>query len=119
MVSQTFTVPTGIASLNSALVQIDPDSTVTAHMSLTVNGNVVAAASAAASGDTQFRFWPAYVNAGDVVTLSISFTATYGKLITVYTAGGPGGKLTTSSICPARALNVSIIIPRCGPKFLA
>ena len=106
-VSQTFTVQAGVASLSSALVQIDPDSTVTAHMSLAVNGNVVATADAAAAGDTQFHFGPVSVSAGDMITLSISFTATYGKIITVYTAGSPGGTFTTSDSCPAGASNVS------------
>ncbi|HKV58012.1 MAG TPA: hypothetical protein VJO32_07010 [Ktedonobacteraceae bacterium] len=107
-VSQTFTVPTGVASLSSALVQIDPDSTVTAHMNLAVNGNVVATADAAAAGDTQFQFGPVSVSAGDVITLSISFTATYGKIITVYTAGSPAGTFTTSDSCPDGASNVSL-----------
>ena len=107
MVSQTFTVPAGVASLNSALVQIDSASTVTAHLSLAVNGNVVATANAVAAGDTQFWFGPVSVNAGDVITLSISFTATYGKITTVYTAGSPGGTFTTSDSCPAGASNVS------------
>ncbi len=107
-VSQTFSVPTGVASLNSALVQIDPDSRVTAHMTLAVNGNVVATADAAAIGDTQFSFGPISVSAGEVMTLSISFTATYGKIITVYTAGDPGGTFTTSNSCPEGASNVSL-----------
>ncbi len=107
-VSQTFTVPVGVASLNSALVQIDPDPTVTAHMSLAVNGNVVATTTATASGDTQFWFGPVSVSAGDMITLSISFTATYGKITTVYTAGSPGGTFTTSDSCPDGASNVHL-----------
>jgi hypothetical protein len=107
-VSQTFTVPAGVASLSSALVQIDPDSAVTAHMSLAVNGSVVVTADAVAAGDTQFWFGPVSVSEGDVITLSISFTATYGKIITVYTAGSPGGTFTTSDSCPDGASNVSL-----------
>lgn len=106
-VSQTFTVPDGVASLNSALVQIDPDSSVTAHLSIAVNGNVVATADAAAAGDTRFQFEPVSVSAGDQITLTISFTATYGKIITVYTVGSPGGTFTASNSCPDGAPNVS------------
>jgi hypothetical protein len=105
--SQTFTVPAGVASLSSALVQIDPDSSVTAHLSVAVNGNVAATANAAAAGDTRFGFGPIGVRAGDAITLTISFTATYGKIITVYTAGNPGGTFTASNSCPDGAPNVS------------
>jgi len=77
-------------------------------MTLAVNGNVVATADAAAIGDTQFSFGPISVSAGEVMTLSISFTATYGKIITVYTAGDPGGTFTTSNSCPEGASNVSL-----------
>ncbi|NUR73321.1 MAG: hypothetical protein HOU81_21090 [Hamadaea sp.] len=35
------------------------------------------------------------------------FTATYGKIITVYTAGAPGGIFTTANSCPDGAPNVS------------
>lgn len=98
--SQTFSVPSGVGTLSSALVQIDPDSTVTAHLSLAVNGNVVATTSAAAAGDTHFTFGPVAVSPGDAVTLSITFTATYGKIITVYTVGAPGGTFTASNSCP-------------------
>jgi hypothetical protein len=106
-VSQTFTVPTGVASLSSALVQIDPDPSVTAHLSVAVNGNIAATADAAAAGDTRFVFGPVSVSAGDAIKLTISFTATYGKIITVYTAGNPGGTFTASNSCPDGAPNVS------------
>ena len=97
--TQTFTVPSGVASLSSALVQIDPDSTVTAHLTLTINGVQEAAAEALAAGDTYFN-WPAVVvNAGDQAALSITFTATFGKIITVYSAAPVGGTLTYSNSC--------------------
>ncbi len=97
--TQTFTIPPGVASLSSALVQIDPDSTVTAHLTLTINGVVQAATEALAAGDTHFG-WPAVpVNPGDQAALSISFTATFGKIITVYSAANVGGTLTYSNSC--------------------
>lgn len=105
--SQTFTVPSGVASLNSAKVQIDPDATVTAHFSIAVNGTVVATATAAAAGDTVFTFAPISVHAGDTVKLSIWFSATYGKIITVYTVGNPGGTFTASNSCPDGAPSFS------------
>ncbi len=97
--TQTFTVPAGVASLSSALVQIDPDSTVTAHLTLTINGTVRATTTALAAGDTSFS-WPAVAtSAGDQASLSISFTATFGKIITVYSAAAVGGTLTYSNSC--------------------
>lgn len=66
--SQTFTVPEGVATLSGALVQIDPDST---------------------------------------VTISITFSATYGKITTVYTAGSPEGTFTASNSCPDGAPSLS------------
>lgn len=106
--SQTFTVPAGVASLTSALIQIDPDSAVTAHLSIAINGTAVATADAIAVGDTRFQFGSIAVNAGETITLSVSFTATYGKIITVYTAGSPGGTFTASNSCPDGAPNVQI-----------
>jgi hypothetical protein len=105
--SQTFTVPGGVATLSGALVQIDPDSTVTANLTVYVNGSAVASAAAAASGDTSFTFGPADVRAGDTVTISITFSATYGKIITVYTAGSPGGTFTASNSCSDGAPSLS------------
>jgi hypothetical protein len=105
--SQTFAVPAGVATLSGALVQIDPDSTVTAHLTVSVNGNAERSAAATAAGDTRFSFGPVSVHAGDSVTISISFTATYGKIITVYTAGSPGGTFTASNSCPDGAPNMS------------
>jgi hypothetical protein len=105
--SQTFTIPAGVASLRSVKAQIDPDATVTAHMSLLRNGAVVATTTAAAAGDTVFNFGPIPVSAGDAMTLQISFTATYGKIITVYTVGNPGGTFTAANSCPDGAPNVS------------
>jgi IPT/TIG domain len=107
-VTQTFTVPAGVASLSSAEVNIDPDATVTAHMSLTINGVVRAATQAAAAGDTFFS-WPAVpVSAGDQAALSISFTATFGKLIAVYSAAPVGGTFTFSNSCSDGAQSGSI-----------
>jgi hypothetical protein len=97
---QTFTVPGGVATLSGALVQIDPDSTVTANLTVYVNGSAAASATAAASGDTSFTFGPVGVRPGDTVTISITFSATYGKIITVYTAGSPGGTFTSYNSCP-------------------
>ena len=97
--TQTFAVPIGVASLSSALVQIDPDSTVAAHLTLTINGVVRATATSTAGGDTSFS-WPAVVtNPGDQVSLSISFTATFGKIITIYSAAAVGGALSYSNSC--------------------
>jgi serine/threonine-protein kinase len=105
--TQTFTVPGGVASLSGALVQIDPDATVTAHLTVYVNGAPRASVTAAASGDTRFSFGPVGVQPGQTVTIAISFTATYGKIITVYTAGAPGGTFTASNSCPDGAPSLS------------
>jgi len=105
--SQTFTVPDGVTSLDRATVQIDPDARVTATARLSVNGQVKASASAAAAGDTAFGFNAVPVGRGDRVTLSISFAATFGKIITVYTVGAPGGTFTAANSCPDGAPSVS------------
>jgi hypothetical protein len=95
--TETFAVPAGVASVDAVKVAIDPDSSVTAHATLSVNGNPKA--SAVASGDTSFGFSPVPVRQGDTVTLSISFTATSGQIITVYSSGTPGGTFTTANSC--------------------
>ncbi len=104
-VSEQFAVPAGGATLDKALVQIDPDSAVTAHATLNVNG-VERAADAVAAGDTTFAFAPVSVHQGDQVTLTVTFTATSGKIITVYTVGQPAGTLTIRNSCPDGAPNV-------------
>jgi Bacterial Ig-like domain (group 3)/IPT/TIG domain len=98
--AQTFTIPAGVAEISSAMVQIDPDTTVTAHLTLKINGTVRATTSAAAVGDTKFNWPPVAVKAGDAASLSITFTATFGKIITVYSAAAVGGTLTYSNSCP-------------------
>lgn len=97
--TQTFTIPAGVAELSSALVQIDPDATVTAHLTLKINGTTRATTSAVAAGDTKFSWSPVAVKAGDAASLSITFTATSGKLITVYGAAAVGGAFTYSNSC--------------------
>ena len=102
---QSLAVPNGVASLDTALVQIDPDSTVTAHLSLYVNGALRASADATAAGDTRFGFSSVAVSPGDQVVVSINFTASFGKIITVYTAGSPGGTFRASNSCSDGAPN--------------
>lgn len=101
--TQSFTVPAGVASLSSAKVQIDPDAAVTAHLTLYVNGAARASANAAAAGDTVFGWGAVPVSQGDSVALAISFTASAGKIITVYSAANVGGTLSISNSCPAGA----------------
>jgi hypothetical protein len=96
---QAFTVPAGVASLSGVLVDIDPDSTVTAHLTLTINGAVRETAESLAAGDTRFAWSPVSTNPGDQAELSISFTATSGKIITIYSAAAVGGTLTYSNSC--------------------
>lgn len=104
--SETFAVPAGVHRLESALVQIDPDSSVTAHMTVYVDGSQRATADAAAVGDTRFDFPAVAVQPGQTVTLSMAFTATYGKIITVYTVGAPPGHFTATNTCSDGAPNV-------------
>lgn len=98
--SQTFSVPSGVGRIDSALVQIDPDSRVTAHLTVFVDGSARASADAAAAGDTRFSFGSVSVHSGQTVTLQISFTSTYGKIITVYTQGSSNGTFTAQNSCP-------------------
>lgn len=98
--TQTFAVPSGVASLDHATIQIDPDSRVNAHLTVYVNGQARASADAAAAGDTQFSFSSVPVSAGETVSFSVSFSASFGKIITVYSAAAVGGTLTVSNSCP-------------------
>jgi hypothetical protein len=98
--SETFTVPSGVASIDTVKVQIDPDSTVTGHGALYVNGNLAATANATAAGDTVFNFPSVSVSAGEQVRFSVTFSATSGQIITVYKVGSPGGTLSVSNTCP-------------------
>lgn len=104
-ITQTFVVPNGVSALDSATIQIDPNPAVSAHASLTVSGGVQVSATAAAAGDTGFSFPRLAVSPGQTVTLSLSFTATQGKLITVYVAGAPGGQFRAQNSCSDGAPN--------------
>lgn len=104
--SQTFTVPSSVASLDTALVQIDPDPAVAAHWRLLVNGSLRATATSAAAGDTRFDFGAVPVHGGDQITFSVAFTATFGKIITVYSAAPLGGLLSIRNSCPDGAPNL-------------
>lgn len=99
--TQTFTVPDGVASLDSAVAQIDPDSRVTAHGSLRVNGELRATADAAAAGDTRFNFAPVRVAPGDQVAFAFWLSASFGKVSTTYSAGATGGTFTVNNSCSA------------------
>jgi hypothetical protein len=98
-VTQTFTANAN-GTINSTKVQIDPDNTVTAAAVLNINGTDMASNSEPASGDVVFTFSQVAVKAGDTVSLRISFTATYGKIITVYQVGNPGGTFSVANFCP-------------------
>lgn len=97
-VTQTFTAD-ATGTINAAKVQIDPDSTVTATAVLVVSGSDMATATQPATGDVVFSFPSVPVVAGATIGLRISFTATYGKIITIYQAGNPGGTFGVANSC--------------------
>ncbi len=99
--SETFTVPAFVGSISAAKVNIDPSTAVTAHATLLVNGTARAGDDKNPTGGTIFNFGSVPVASGDSVTLSINFTSTAGSIITVYTAGNPGGSFTASNPCSA------------------
>jgi len=105
--SQTFTVPSGVSTLTTAKIQIDPAPEVTAHFKIFVNGSLKTTTTAKAAGDTHFDFGPVAVSAGQVVTFSVTFTASAGKIITVYSVGHPGGTFKASNSCPDGAPNIT------------
>lgn len=105
--TQTFTVPSGVKSLDHALIQIDPDNRVNAHLVVYVNGTAQASSDSAAAGDTNFGFGRVGVSPGDQIAVSITFSATYGKIITVYSAAAVGGTLTISNSCPDGATSLT------------
>jgi hypothetical protein len=43
------------------------------------------------------------------VALQLDFSATLGKITTVYTVGSPGGRLTVTDSCPDGAANVDTV----------
>lgn len=88
-VTQTFTVGAGVAYLDTATVQIDPNSSMTVHATLSVNGNEQASNDQTPTGDTAFNFDQVPVHPGDQVTLTLTWSGTAGKLDTIYTTGTP------------------------------
>ncbi|MGN9920276.1 DUF4407 domain-containing protein [Micromonospora palomenae] len=99
-VAQTFTVPAGVAYLDRAKVQIDVNVSMTVHATLVVNGTPRATNDQIANNDTVFTFTKVAVRAGDSVTLRLTWTATKGKLDTIYLTGNPpGGHLVITNTC--------------------
>lgn len=98
VITQVFTVPADATSLDGAMVQIDPNSAATATATLSgPAGSTTAMATPA--GDTLFTFSPLTVTGNSQITLTIKFSSTQGKLITVYKTGSPGGSFRVENSC--------------------
>ncbi|WP_375474390.1 fibronectin type III domain-containing protein [uncultured Jatrophihabitans sp.] len=103
--TQTFTVPSGVATLNTVTTQVD-----TAPVSTTATlriGGVNEQDTEPATGDVTFHFAPIDVSAGEQGSVTFSFSATAGKIITLYTIPGSLGTFTASNSCPDGAPNYS------------
>ena len=98
--------------IETAKVQVDPDQHVTVHATLLVDGQQQASDNQTAVGDVTFQFGSVAVHAGQSVTLSLTMSADYGKIITVYEAGSgvPGGRLVVADSCTDGATNVDTTI---------
>ncbi|MFE9747148.1 DUF4407 domain-containing protein [Saccharothrix saharensis] len=100
-VEQTFTIPAEATSVESATVQIDHNPSMTVRARLSVNGAAQATDDRTPVGDTTFTFGRVPVRPGDRVTLALSWTATAGKLDTIYTTGSPpDSHLVITNNCP-------------------
>ena len=89
VVAQSFTVGAGVAQVDSATVQIDGDPRITVHAQLLVGDTPKANADVAAANDTHIDFGQVAVRPGDTVTLKLTLSATFGKLVYMYSAGPP------------------------------
>ena len=98
-VVQSFPVPAGVARLDQATVQIDPNPALVVHATLEVNGTARASAAAAPAGDTTFRFSSVAVRAGDTVWLRLTWSGAGGKLDTIYLTGNPAGAVSVTNTC--------------------
>lgn len=98
VVTQTFPVPPGVSAVDAATVQIDLYAPATAHLTISSGGRSTSG-SAVPTGDTTFTFPRLAVEPGATVTLTLTFSATQGKLITVYKAGNPGGTFRVDNNC--------------------
>ena len=106
VVSQTFVISAGFATIDHALVQIGYAADTIVHAEILINGTSRATTTIAAVNDTAFSFTPVTVSAGDRGELRLSFTATSGSSTTVFGAtGGPAGHLTVANTCSGAATN--------------
>jgi hypothetical protein len=108
-VTQTFVAPKDAWAISSATIQIDQQvaTIVTAELALPNHRSVTAKAFAA--NDTSFVFPRTMVTPGDTITLSLTFSSAAeapSKLVTIYTAGEPGGTFAAINNCPDGAENV-------------
>lgn len=101
--SQTMTVPSGVATINTVEIQIDPVATETASLTLSVNGTPRASASSTPSANTFFYLPNVAVSQGQSVSINVSLSdsgdSSKGQIITIYEAGAGGGVFTYSNSC--------------------
>ncbi|HVA10173.1 MAG TPA: putative Ig domain-containing protein [Acidimicrobiales bacterium] len=101
--SQTMVVPAGVATINTVEIEIDPVATVTASLTLSVNGITEASASATPAADTFFHFPNVNVSQGQSVRINVSLSdngdSSTGQIVTIYEAGSGGGLFTYSNSC--------------------
>lgn len=98
-VAQTFTVPADYTTITDLLVQVDPQPTLTVHLTLTSDTGVTATASATAVGDTRFTGLEMPVRAGQIVTASFTMSATAKSGVTMYVVPGGYGTVTFTNTC--------------------
>ena len=72
-----------------------------------MNGDLRATSDATAAGDTRFNFPSVPVRSGDQVSFAFTLSATFGKIITTYSAAAVGGTLMVSNSCPDGAPSFS------------
>jgi hypothetical protein len=101
--SQSMVVPAGVATINTIEIEIDPVSTMTASLTLSVDGTPEASASATPNGNTFFSLPNVDVSQGQTVTISVSLSdsgdSSRGQIVTIYEAGTGGGVFTYSNSC--------------------
>ena len=101
--SQTMVVPAGVATINTVEIAIDPVATMTASLTLTVDGAVRASAAATPAVDTVFSLPDVDVSPGQSVSINVSLSDNgdnaRGQLVAIYEAGAGGGVFSYSNSC--------------------
>jgi hypothetical protein len=104
-VTQAFVVPAGVAAIDTVKMDVDPNSQATLTLTVSTSTGTWSATTVPTGDTTTFAVGRIVVSPGEGVTLTVRFSSTLGKLLTVYTVGSSSSVFTARNSCSDGAPN--------------